>query len=116
MPFPNKDTQFKPGESGNPKGKPKGTKNLSTIIRELENEDYDWSLIPIKNKEAAQKFGAPWKAIVATALAKAYSGDIKAAEWLRKAGYGDKLTLDGELTHNIALVEFVGDAAEEDES
>jgi hypothetical protein len=27
--------QFKPGESGNPKGRPKGAKNESTILREL---------------------------------------------------------------------------------
>jgi hypothetical protein len=27
--------QFKPGQSGNPKGRPKGTKNESTLLREL---------------------------------------------------------------------------------
>jgi hypothetical protein len=27
--------QFKPGESGNPKGRPKGAKNESTILREI---------------------------------------------------------------------------------
>lgn len=26
---------FKPGQSGNPKGKPKGAKNVSTILREM---------------------------------------------------------------------------------
>lgn len=31
--FPNKETQFKAGESGNPKGKPKGIKNRSTVAR-----------------------------------------------------------------------------------
>jgi hypothetical protein len=35
MPFPNKDTQFKPGQSGNPKGLPKGSKSFKTRIREL---------------------------------------------------------------------------------
>lgn len=35
MPFPNPDTQFKPGQSGNPAGLPKGTKWLKTRLREL---------------------------------------------------------------------------------
>tara|TARA_R110000824_G_scaffold399102_1_gene603965 strand:- start:2567 stop:2950 length:384 start_codon:yes stop_codon:yes gene_type:complete len=31
---PPKETQFKSGESGNPKGRPKGSKNLSTVMQE----------------------------------------------------------------------------------
>lgn len=35
-----KINRFEPGESGNPKGKPPGTKNFSTILRALlESED-----------------------------------------------------------------------------
>lgn len=33
--FPNKETQFKPGESGNSNGRPKGSRNRQTIIKEL---------------------------------------------------------------------------------
>lgn len=87
-------TPFKPGQSGNPAGKLKGTKNLATIIEELENEDFgDWAKIPIKEKATAMAIGSPWRAIVYTAIAKAYGGDTHAAEWLRKSGYGDKLDL-----------------------
>lgn len=35
---PPKDTRFKPGQSGNPKGRPKGSKNLATIVREAAAE------------------------------------------------------------------------------
>lgn len=33
--FPNPETQFKPGQSGNPAGKPKGTRDRSTFLRML---------------------------------------------------------------------------------
>jgi hypothetical protein len=33
--FPNKATQFKKGQSGNPKGYPGGKRNLKTIVREV---------------------------------------------------------------------------------
>ena len=75
----------------NMKGRPAGGKNLATIIRELEAEDFDWSKVPIKQKDAVKSMGSPWRAIVITAVAKAVSGDVKAMEWLRKSGYGDKL-------------------------
>lgn len=35
---PPKSTQYRPGESGNKKGRPKGSKNLSTLIMEAAHE------------------------------------------------------------------------------
>lgn len=94
---PPMDCKFKPGESGNPAGRPEGRKNLATIIRDLmEDPDFDWKNVPIKDKDKAMKIGSPWKAIVHTAMAQAYSGNKDAREWLRKAGYGDKIDVTSE--------------------
>lgn len=108
--FPNKATQFSSENQPDGRGRPKGSKSLATIIRQLENEDFDWTHVPIKNKEAVMQMGSPFKAIVMVALGQAISGDKAAREWLRKAGYGEKLdvTSDGEKL-KIALVEFIGD-------
>lgn len=91
--FPNKPTQFSSENQPAGRGRPKGSKNLATIVQELENEDFDWDLVPIKQKDWARKAEIPWRALALTALAKGLSGDTKAMEWLRKSAYGDKLDL-----------------------
>lgn len=82
--------RFKPGQSGNPNGRPKGSKNLSSIVRELENEEFDWSVLPTR-VAALKVCGSPWRAIVYIALVEACLGDMRAAEWLRKAAYGNNV-------------------------
>ena len=38
---PPKENQFKPGRSGNPKGRPKGAKNEATILRNIFNRQIE---------------------------------------------------------------------------
>lgn len=85
----------KKGEVRNPKGKPKGTKHLSTIIQELQDE-VDWDLTTLKSKdELSKKYGKNgMKALVYVAYSKAMSGDVKAMEWMAKHGYGERLKLE----------------------
>lgn len=104
-PNPNTDnlTPFQPGQSGNPNGKKKGLKNLSTLVRQvLGNDELFDELLRIapNNKAKTQlkvlkelKDKRAGNALVLSMLLKSISGDTKAAEWLRKAGYGDRLSL-----------------------
>lgn len=93
-----KDTQFKPGRSGNPAGKPVGTISLSNIVQKLledpefaekvvEKKEGWWQSLPNKNLA---------EAMTTAMILKAIDGDKMAAEWVRKTGFGDKLTIDHE--------------------
>lgn len=92
------NTQFPPGQSGNPAGKPKGARSLSTIIRNLleGEDDFNWELLPDNPAELKKKYEntVPFEAIVYVASGQAMRGDQAAREWLRKAGYGDKLDIN----------------------
>lgn len=76
----------------------KKPQHLDKIIREILNDDglvdkvitnqpEYWGKLPVKNGGY----------IIATVMmVKAMGGDIKAAEWIRKTGFGDKVLLEAE--------------------
>ncbi len=69
---PPKDTQFKPGQSGNRKGRPRGSKNFDTLWEaELK------SLIPITEK-GKRKVISKIEAIIKQLVTKAAAGDLRA--------------------------------------
>lgn len=70
---PPENTQFKLGHSGNSKGRPKGAKNLKTIVQQ---EAYD--TITIKEGGKSSKV-AKVVALIKSMMAKGIQGDTKAA-------------------------------------
>ena len=86
---PPKETRWKKGQSGNPNGKPKGSKHISTHIQEMLN-DPDFEL---KLKDGTILKGRPIDAIIKTAIAKGVSGDMRAFDMLGKYGYGTKMDI-----------------------
>ena len=89
------------GQSGNPKGRPKGSRNWNTIVKDLLHDETllehfkDKELLsatPLNNSKNAAE------AIVATLILKALNGDIKAAEWLRKASESYATALESSST------------------
>lgn len=85
------------GEIRNPKGKPKGTKHLTTWIQNLLEDDEFEDEIE-QGEKIVQFKGAPIKAIVIAARYKAIHGDIKAMDLLMKYGWNPKQEID--LTSN----------------
>ena len=69
---PPKETQFRPGQSGNPKGRPKGTQNLKT---DLVEELGEWVLV---KEGSVTKTISKQRAMVKSLIAKAAQGDTKA--------------------------------------
>ncbi len=73
---PPKGTQFKPGQTGNPKGKPRGAKNLKTeLLEELQE------VIPVKEGGVRRKVSKQ-RAMLKSLTAKAVQGDPRAASIL----------------------------------
>ena len=73
---PPKQTQFQPGQSGNPKGRPKGTKNLTTDLAEELAET-------ITVTEGGQAMViSKQRAFIKATVAKAMKGDVRAANLL----------------------------------
>lgn len=75
MPNSGNLTPRKPGQSGNINGKPKGAKNLSTVINELLNDSFFAANI---------RQGYTIKALVHAQILLAINGDQKAFELLAK--------------------------------
>lgn len=70
---PPKKSRFKPGQSGNPKGRPKGRKNFSTeLLEELQE------LIAVK-ENGKRRTVSKQRVMLKSLTAKAMQGDARAA-------------------------------------
>ena len=69
-------TRFRSGQSGNPKGRPQGTQNLETDLKEELSEH-----IAIREGERQMKVSKQ-RALLKAMLAKALKGDTRAANIL----------------------------------
>ncbi|GFZ98790.1 hypothetical protein GCM10010923_03780 [Blastomonas marina] len=94
-------TRFKPGQSGNPRGRPKGAKGLNTIVRETLG-----GKLAVRTSEGTRKI-SKIEAVLQKTLEKALKGDARAQFELMKlwrvavpdvAGPDEELTTDESLS------------------
>ncbi len=69
---PPEDTRFKPGQSGNPKGRPRGARNFRTVVRATLDEK-----VTLRDGERTRKVSV-MEAIVRKCVNGALKGDPKA--------------------------------------
>jgi hypothetical protein len=73
---PPKKTRFQPGQSGNPRGRPKGTKNLKTdLVEELREK------VVVREGEQSRRVSKQ-RAVVKTLVTRTLKGDARAASLL----------------------------------
>lgn len=69
---PPRATRFKPGKSGNPRGRPKGKRNVKTELEEVLGQK-------VRITEGGKTRSlSKWHAMMMRAVAKALNGDMKA--------------------------------------
>jgi hypothetical protein len=100
------------GQSGNPAGRKVGSKNVSTIVRELLEQDADTDIL-ISTKVADLANGKPTsyaQAIVLAMLRKALEGNVQAVCWLteqQERNYASSESQNGLFGASKLLVEIV---------
>lgn len=90
---------WKAGQSGNPAGRRLGSKNVSTIVRELLEQDANEQLLSSGNiaNLANGKTTSYAQAIVFAMLKKALEGNVQAVCWLAEQQERDYASETGEL-------------------
>ena len=101
---PPKSGQFQPGKSGNPKGRPKGSKNLKTLIM---NEAHE--LVEIVEK-GEKKVMSQLHVMVAQLRNKAMGSDLKAID--RFLDYVSRYEEQEETSENNASTDIKAEDAD----
>jgi len=87
-----------PSEAGKLGGRPKGSKNWSSVVQELLNDEELFNKLTenLKNKPLwLEPTGTKtlMQAVTIAQVLKAMGGSHFSAEWLRKTGFGDKIDI-----------------------
>jgi hypothetical protein len=97
---PPKHTQFRKGMSGNPKGRPKGSRNLASIFRKISEEKVQ------VNGPKGPRFITKLEAGITQLVNRAAKGDLKAVrEMMRcRQAFGDQAPVMAPPIINVRFV------------
>jgi len=99
---------WQPGTSGNPSGRTPGSRNVSTLVRELLDQDIDDDF-PMSDRIAKVingKSRSYVEALVISMIKKAIDGDVRAATWLVEQQKGSS-SADGLFNSSKLVIEVV---------
>ena len=114
---PPKETRFKPGKSGNPKGRSPQSRNLKTIVKQVLDEQ-----MQIRESGRVRRMQRI-EALVRMMMSRAFKGDLKAfallAAMMKHSGYGTEAAesapeLPQGVDHEAILEEYLARVAHED--
>ena len=99
-------TKWKKGQSGNPKGKPKGAKTLTSTLKELLEREINVKNHPITGEQNVRL--TVREMVMLSLLKKASQGDVKAIETILERSDG-KVPLPMEHTGiSVQLATIIG--------
>jgi hypothetical protein len=90
---PPKETRFRPGKSGNPTGRPKGRRNLATVLEKSLQERV------VINENGTRKVVTKLEAAVKQLVNKAAGGDLNALRHLIVLAKSAEPTSDSSTQH-----------------
>lgn len=85
---PPKKHQFKPGQSGNRKGRPKGSKNTATLLREILDRKIELPIWGVLRKVTVREV------ILTRQTQRAVKGDTKSADWVLRVYDGAETAIE----------------------
>jgi hypothetical protein len=105
--------KFEPGESGNPNGRPKGSRNLSTILKEMLKEE-----IEVKNEDGTVEKKQLQDVIVRKLITQATNkGNLRAIQEIFDRVEGKaKQEIKHEVTQGILNVDPISDVESTNDS
>lgn len=102
---PPKEYQYQKGQSGNPRGRPRGVRNRNTIVREQMKHK-----ITLKTPDGGIRRVSTKEGIIAKQTNKALQGDLNSAKWIMElsdvadAEYEAMSTAREQLNHDDKLI------------
>ena len=98
---------WQPGTSGNPNGRPKGSRSIKKVVQDLLTDKKTFAKLSISPSQDTQ---TPLEAIICTLMVKSIRGDVRASEVLLKYAIDRDMPVDegGFFSKNELTIKVVG--------